>query len=42
MKVLVIFKALPRKMSHSGDEVAAAFKKKKMSVKHKKKVPNGN
>ena len=41
MKVLVIFKALPRKMSHSGDEVAAALKKK-MSVKHKKKVPNGN
>ena len=30
-------------MSHSGDEVAAAFKKKKkMGVKHKKNLPNGN
>ena len=29
-------------MSHSGDEVAAALKKKNMGVKHKKNVPNGN
>ena len=43
MRVSLIFKALPRKMSHSGDEVAAASKKKRnMSVKHEKKVPNDN